>query len=101
MTIEELRNVYNAQPFKPFVMHLADGRKIPVRHREFIAAAPSGRTVTVYQANDVSNIVDLLLVTDIEFEVAVRSRAQYLTNIRLRPLSVDEPPHFSVRILIP
>lgn len=68
MTIEELRNVYNAQPFKPFVMHLADGRKIPVRHREFIAAAPSGRTVTVYQANDVSNIVDLLLVTDIEFE---------------------------------
>ena len=24
MTIEQLRNFYNAQPFQPFVMHLAD-----------------------------------------------------------------------------
>ncbi len=68
MTIVQLRNLYYAQPFMPFVMHLADGRKIPVRHPEFIAAAPSGRTVTVYQADDTFNIVDLLLVTDLEIE---------------------------------
>ena len=42
MTIEQLRKFYDAQPFKPFVMHLADGRAIPVMHREFMASAPSG-----------------------------------------------------------
>ena len=36
MTIEQLRNVYNAQSFRPFVIHLANGREVPVHHREFI-----------------------------------------------------------------
>lgn len=66
MTIEQLRTAYNAQPFRPFVIHLADGREIPVRHREFIASAPSGRTIVVYQPDDSMNIIDLPLVTDLE-----------------------------------
>ncbi len=67
MTIEQLKAAYEARPFKPFVMHLADGRAVPVRSREFIMAAPSGRTVFVCQPDDTTNIVDLLLVTDLEF----------------------------------
>ena len=71
MTIEQLRTFYDAQPFRPFVMHLADGRSIPVMHREFImASAPSGRTITVYQPDDTLNVVDLLLVTDLEIKPA-------------------------------
>jgi hypothetical protein len=70
MTIEQLRNFYNAQPFLPFVMHLADGRQIPVQHREFIATAPSGRTVVVYQPDETMNVIDLLLVTDLEVKGA-------------------------------
>ncbi len=70
MTIEQLRNLYNAQPFQPFVMHLADGRQIPVQHREFITTAPSGRTVVAYQPDESMNIVDLLLVTDVEVKPA-------------------------------
>ena len=30
MTIAELRNLCAAQPFRPFVIHLADGRQVPV-----------------------------------------------------------------------
>jgi hypothetical protein len=37
-----------------------------VKHREFMALSPSGRTITVYQADDTSHIIDLLLVTDLE-----------------------------------
>ena len=73
MTIEQLQTVYNAQPFRPFVLHLADGRQIPVHHPGFILAYPSGRsgrTVFVVQPDDTANIVDLLLVTDIEMKVA-------------------------------
>jgi hypothetical protein len=66
MMIEQLRAAYNAQPFRPFVIHLADGRAIPVNHREFIMTVPSGRTVVVVQPDDTLNIVDLLLVTDLE-----------------------------------
>jgi hypothetical protein len=68
MTIDRLRDLYNAQPFQPFVMHMADGRQVPVVHREFIMAAPSGRTVIVYQPDDTVNIIDLLLVTDLELK---------------------------------
>jgi hypothetical protein len=66
MTIEQLRNAYTAQPFRPFVIHLADGREVPVHHREFIMTVPSGRTVIVCQPDDTLNIIDLLLVTDLE-----------------------------------
>jgi len=66
MTINQLRNTYDAQPFRPFVMHLADGRAIPVRHREFIMTVPSGRTILVVQPDDTVNIVDLLLITDLK-----------------------------------
>jgi hypothetical protein len=66
MTIEQVRTFYTAEPFRPFTLHLADGRAIPVVHRKFLAWAPSGRTEIVYQPDDSFNIVDLLLVTDLE-----------------------------------
>jgi hypothetical protein len=68
MTIEKLRQFYDATPFRPFVLHLADGRAIPVAHRDFFAAAPSGRTFAIYQPDDTFNLVDLLLVRDIEVQ---------------------------------
>jgi hypothetical protein len=39
-----------------------------------MAFAPSGRTVNVYQADDSWNIVDLLLVTGLEFKSRARKR---------------------------
>lgn len=68
MTIEQVRALYLQQPFQPFVIHLADGRGIPVMHRDFIAHAPSGRTMVVYQPDDRMNIIDLLLVADLELK---------------------------------
>jgi hypothetical protein len=68
MTIEQLRTYRDAQPFQPFIIRLADGRQIPVSHREFIMPSPSGRTVLVYQPDDTLNVVDLLLVTDLEIK---------------------------------
>ncbi len=68
MTIEQLKQAYEATPFRPFILHLADGRQLTVRSREFMAAAPSGRTIIVYQPDDSYNVIDLLLVTDLEFK---------------------------------
>jgi hypothetical protein len=68
MTIEQLRAADTAKPFRPFVIHLADGREIPVQHPEFILTVPSGRTIVVCQPDDTLNIIDLLLVTDLEIQ---------------------------------
>ena len=70
MTIEQMKAVYSAEPFQPFVLHLADGRHVPVQSREFISPAPSGRTIVVWQPDDSMNIIDLLLVTDLEIKPA-------------------------------
>ena len=74
MTIERFRDFYDAQPFQPFVIHLADGRDIPVHHRDFVMAAPSGRTVVVQQPDDTLNVIDLLLVTDLEVRPITNGR---------------------------
>jgi hypothetical protein len=66
MTIQEIRRLYAARPFQPFSIHLADGRAIQVRLPEFMASAPRGRTVVVYQPDGTFDVVDLLLVTDLE-----------------------------------
>lgn len=69
MTIEAIRKLIDAQPFQPFTMHLADGRDIPVHHREFIMAVPSGRTLIVLEPDDTMHIVDLLLVADVKLKL--------------------------------
>ena len=66
ITIEQIRPLYSAVPFEPFVLHLSDGRKISVQRRELMAFSPSGRTIIVYQPDDAFNIIDLSLVTDLE-----------------------------------
>ncbi len=65
MTIEQLRMFHKAQPFRPFTIHLADGRSVYVAHSEFLSHSPSGRTIVVYQPDESSEVIDLLLVTSI------------------------------------
>lgn len=65
MTVEQVRQLYEATPFEPFVIHLADGRKIPVVSREFILIVPKGRMLVVAEPNGKLHHVDLLLVTDL------------------------------------
>lgn len=66
MRIREVCELRDASPFRPFVIHLADGRAIPVRHRDFLMSSPSGRTMIVYQADDSFDIVDVMLVTNLK-----------------------------------
>ena len=73
MTIDKLREFYNAEPFCPFAFRMPGGRKIPVLSREFILSAPSGRTVVVFQPDDTMNIIDLLLVSDLEVTPVTKS----------------------------
>ena len=71
MTIEQLRAVHQARPFRPFTLQLADGRSLHVPHNELLPHSPAGRTVIVYENDESFSIVDLLLVTRIEVKNGV------------------------------
>ena len=68
MTIEQLRTVHQSLPFRPFTIHMADGRSFRVPHRDFLSSSPSGRTIIVYGMDDAFSIIDLLLVNEVEVE---------------------------------
>ena len=74
MTIEHLRRVYQARPFRSFTIHLADGQSIPVVSPEFMAFSPSGRTATVLHGDDAFDIIELSLVTALEVKESKRRR---------------------------
>ncbi len=66
MTIEQLRQMYQTRPFRPFRVHMADGRHLDVAHPEFLAQTPTGRTVMIARPDESFEVVDLLLVTSLE-----------------------------------
>jgi hypothetical protein len=69
MTIEELRCFTRAQPFHPFLIHLSEGRAVPVDHPELIMVVPSGRTILVCQADETIDIIDLPQVAGVEVKL--------------------------------
>ena len=66
MTIEQLRQMHRARPFRPFRVHMADGRHLDVLHPEFFAHTPGGRTLMIARPDESFEVVDLLLVTSLE-----------------------------------
>ena len=67
MSPDFLRKAVKRKPFRPFIIHLAGGRSIPVRSPEFVQLPPEGRMIVVASLTDSAHVIDLLLVTDLEF----------------------------------
>jgi hypothetical protein len=66
MTVQQLDSAHRAQPFRPFTIHMGDGRSFKVADAEFLSRSPSGRTVIVYGSEENFSILDLLLMTEPE-----------------------------------
>jgi hypothetical protein len=64
MNIKFVREAVNRQPFEPFVIRLADGRSVPVRHREF--AAVSRRRVIVIGEDESSMDIEPFMIVSID-----------------------------------
>jgi len=75
MTIQQLRAAQKTAPFRPFTVHMADGRDFHVPHPDFLSMSPTGRTVIIYQENDEFSILDLPLMTEIQTVPSASSRA--------------------------
>ena len=75
MTSEQFRLALHNQPFEPFTIRMADGRAFEVRHRDFVAQSQSGRVVSVFQPDDSWSLLDLPLMTELEFHSSDRRSA--------------------------
>jgi hypothetical protein len=63
MRVEEIREAQRAEPFRPFVLHLADGRQFVVDHPESILLSRNNRTVVVDDIEGNIELIDSMLVT--------------------------------------
>ena len=65
MTIEQFIRFQATRPFRPYAIHVADGRVLNVAHPEIASLTPSGRTISVLNDDQLIEVVDLLLVTSL------------------------------------
>jgi hypothetical protein len=64
MDLNSIRDMLRAQPFRTFDLCLADGRRIPVHHPEFVAM--NNRVVLVIDEASYTTTVEPLLIVSLE-----------------------------------
>jgi hypothetical protein len=64
MDINAIRDALHKQPFQPFDLCLADGRRVAVNHPEFVAMTK--RVVVVLDEDSYSTTIEPLLIVTLE-----------------------------------
>ena len=77
MNISTIREAKFAQPFRPFRLHLVDGRNFLVRHPEFLLLVPAGRDLNYVNPDDDDRLIliNSLLIVSLEFEIPSKPAA--------------------------
>ncbi len=68
VTIEELRKLYYAKPFQPFVLVLDDGRRVRIKEPIYISYSEEARTVAFPLGGSVIGWASFDRVSRIEVE---------------------------------
>jgi hypothetical protein len=65
-TLNQVRQAMHAQPFRPFLLQLANGKSYEVKHPDFLAIPPTprGREV-VFWVDDEMHLIDLGLILEV------------------------------------
>ncbi len=61
---EQVRAMQTAQPFRPFLVKLADGRHFTVTHPELISCSKNGREMALHD-DDGMHLIEMLLVVEL------------------------------------
>jgi hypothetical protein len=67
MDINAIREALHRQPFRPFIMRLADGRALSVPHPDFVAVAGRSVIVTSVLQNESYSVVESLLIVSLDY----------------------------------
>lgn len=66
MDLQGIRDALHRQPFEPFSIRLADGRKLPVRHPDFVAVGP--RRAIVIGPDNSWMVLEPLLIVSLDYD---------------------------------
>ena len=66
MSVEQIKEFLQAQPFEPFCLVMASGERLQVPHEDFIWIMPNRRVVQVALPSGASRWVNLQLVAGLE-----------------------------------
>ncbi len=66
MTGAQMLRTLKAKPFRPFAMHLVDGRELEVRHPELMALTAAGRLANLWSgSDDPPEVIDVLMIVSL------------------------------------
>ena len=66
MTSNIIRNLLTAVPYRPFTVHVADGKSVRVDHPECAAITQGGRMFFVNTKDEDWEWIDVFLITRVE-----------------------------------
>jgi len=67
MTTDELKQLLQGSPFRPFTVYLSSEKAFSIQHPEFAVLTPKGRTLIVLHAGDEAfDLIDVPLIERVE-----------------------------------
>jgi hypothetical protein len=76
MNVKSIREYCEEKPFRPFTIHLSDGRSIPVQHPEMVLYPPNGQELIVYQPDNSFDFVDVFQITGLKVKSRTNGKSQ-------------------------
>ena len=67
MEIDKIREALHEQPFRPFMIRLADGRELTVPHPDFVAIAGVRSVIVVNPRDGSHSVLESLLIVSLEY----------------------------------
>jgi hypothetical protein len=80
MNVKSIKEFCEEKPFRPFTVHLADGRSIPVEHPEMVLYPPSGQEVMIYQPDNSFDFIDVFQITSLRQKRKPAGKSQKKSN---------------------
>ena len=74
MDIKKIRDRLHELPFRPFSIHLADGRDIMIQHPDFVALDPEETELVAFAPDGSMKIVNLDLMTSLDISRPKRNK---------------------------
>ena len=68
MAPDKVREALRVLPFKPFVVELAGGKRVTVKHPDYAQLSPAGRTLIVFtNDDDAMETIDVFLISNLSY----------------------------------
>lgn len=64
--VDQLEELAHREPFRPFTIYVAGGRKHRINHPEYVGFSPRKRTVVVWTDSDVAILLNPTLISELE-----------------------------------